>query len=237
MPPADLSGRGHKNSEIWGPPVRQQIWPWKGHRSRSRHGANGMVCHKIMHAKYQCSIINTSEDMSQLKVFLTDGQTETDKWVLMSPAFAKLHCITLIRVLTKMIQHQEYLWWKSEHMYLLSSLFNVTSTWGQDYICGQGQFQCHLKLSLRISSMAKVYFLYFSSNLSFTGDRCSLDQCIKWLPGLAWKIVLFTLPYHYSRHNNFVWLFFDSQRIDFVPLFFDNKTTKCTIHSVSLTKS
>ena len=27
-----------------------------------------------MHAKYQCSIINTSEDMSQVKVFVTDGQ-------------------------------------------------------------------------------------------------------------------------------------------------------------------
>ena len=30
----------------------------------------------IMHAKYQCSIINTSEDMSQVKVFVTDGQTD-----------------------------------------------------------------------------------------------------------------------------------------------------------------
>ena len=30
----------------------------------------------IMHAKYQCSIINTSEDMSQVKVFVTDRQTE-----------------------------------------------------------------------------------------------------------------------------------------------------------------
>ena len=29
-----------------------------------------------MHAKYQCSIINTSEDMSQVKVFVTDGQTD-----------------------------------------------------------------------------------------------------------------------------------------------------------------
>ena len=31
---------------------------------------------RIMHAKYQCSIINTSEDMSQVKVFVTDRQTE-----------------------------------------------------------------------------------------------------------------------------------------------------------------
>ena len=30
----------------------------------------------MMHAKYQCSITNTSEDMSQVKVFVTDGQTE-----------------------------------------------------------------------------------------------------------------------------------------------------------------
>ena len=44
----------------------------------------------IMHAKYQYSIINTPEDMSQVKVFVT-GQTEgqTEEWVLMSPAFAK----------------------------------------------------------------------------------------------------------------------------------------------------
>ena len=48
-----------------------------------------------MHAKYQCSIIKTSEDMSQVKVFVTgrqtDGQTDRrmDEWVLMSPAFAK----------------------------------------------------------------------------------------------------------------------------------------------------
>ena len=47
----------------------------------------------IMHAKYQCSIINTSEDMSQVKVFVTDRQTEgrtegrTDEWDLMSPRF------------------------------------------------------------------------------------------------------------------------------------------------------
>ena len=30
----------------------------------------------IMHAKYQCSIINTSEDMSQVKVFVTDRGTD-----------------------------------------------------------------------------------------------------------------------------------------------------------------
>ena len=42
---------------------------------------------RIMHAKYQYSIINTSEDMTQVKVFVMDRRT--DKWVLMSPAFAK----------------------------------------------------------------------------------------------------------------------------------------------------
>ena len=31
-----------------------------------------------MHVKYQCSIINTSEDMIQVKVFVTDGRT--DRW-------------------------------------------------------------------------------------------------------------------------------------------------------------
>ena len=31
---------------------------------------------RMMHAKYQCSIINTPEDMSQVKVFVTDGRTD-----------------------------------------------------------------------------------------------------------------------------------------------------------------
>ena len=44
-----------------------------------------------MHAKYECSIFNTPEDMSQVKVFVTDRQRDrrTDRRVLMSPAFAK----------------------------------------------------------------------------------------------------------------------------------------------------
>ena len=38
------------------------------------------ACHKIMHAKYQCSIINTSEDMSKVKVYVTDrGTDRTDR--------------------------------------------------------------------------------------------------------------------------------------------------------------
>ena len=39
-----------------------------------------------MHVKYQRSIINTSEDMSQVKVFVTDGRTNE---FFMTPAFAK----------------------------------------------------------------------------------------------------------------------------------------------------
>ena len=31
---------------------------------------------RIMHAKYQCFIINTSEDMGQVKAFVTDRQTD-----------------------------------------------------------------------------------------------------------------------------------------------------------------
>ena len=30
----------------------------------------------FMHTKYQCSILKTSEDMSQVKVFVTDRETE-----------------------------------------------------------------------------------------------------------------------------------------------------------------
>ena len=49
---------------------------------------------KVMHAKYKCSIINTPEDMSQFKVFVTERRTDrgTNRrttCVLMSPAFAK----------------------------------------------------------------------------------------------------------------------------------------------------
>ena len=42
---------------------------------------------RIMHTKYQCSIINTFEDMSHIKVFVTDRQT--NEWDLMSPTLAK----------------------------------------------------------------------------------------------------------------------------------------------------
>ena len=88
-----------EDQKLWSP-ARQQIWPWE--RSKVKAMAwwhlKGLVT-KIMHAKYQCSIIYTSEDMSQVKVFGTEGQTDrgmdrqrdgqTDEWDLMSPAFAK----------------------------------------------------------------------------------------------------------------------------------------------------
>ena len=35
------------------------------------HHLKGLVT-RIMHAKYQCSIFNTSEDMTKVKVFVTD---------------------------------------------------------------------------------------------------------------------------------------------------------------------
>ena len=45
-----------------------------GQRSRSRQWCQFKeLLTRIMHAKYQCSIINTSENMSQVKVFV---QTE-----------------------------------------------------------------------------------------------------------------------------------------------------------------
>ena len=84
-----------KFRELWSP-AGQQFWPWgrlKVKVTAWRH-LKGLVTW-IMHAKYQCSIFNTSEDVSQVKVFVTDRQRDgrtdrqTDKWVLMSPTFAK----------------------------------------------------------------------------------------------------------------------------------------------------
>ena len=67
-----------KFGELWSP-ARQQIWPW----SRSKVNVKVTIwCQLkgpvtgIMHAKYQCSITNTSEDMSQVKVFVTDRGTD-----------------------------------------------------------------------------------------------------------------------------------------------------------------
>ena len=65
-----------KFGELWSPAL-QQLWPWS--RSKVKVIAwcklKGLVT-RIMHAKYQCSIINTLEDMSQVKVFMTDRQTD-----------------------------------------------------------------------------------------------------------------------------------------------------------------
>ena len=63
--------------ELWSP-ARQQLWPWR--RSKVKVKAwchlNGLVT-RIMHAKYQCSIFNNSEDMSQVNVlWQTDGRTD-----------------------------------------------------------------------------------------------------------------------------------------------------------------
>ena len=65
------------NSENCGPPPGNNFDLEEGQRSRSLHGVKwkGFVT-RIMHAKYQCFIINTSEDMGQVKVFVTDGRTE-----------------------------------------------------------------------------------------------------------------------------------------------------------------
>ena len=75
--------------ELWSP-ARQQLWTWR--RSKVKVTAwrhlKGFVT-RIMHAKYQCSIFNTSEDISQVKVFVTDRRRDgqTDEWDLMSPRF------------------------------------------------------------------------------------------------------------------------------------------------------
>ena len=52
---------------------------------------------RIIHAKHQCHIFNTSEDMSQVNIFVTDRGTDrqinrrTDEWVIMPPPnFAKV---------------------------------------------------------------------------------------------------------------------------------------------------
>ena len=69
-----------KFGELWSP-ARQQLWPWR--RSKVKVKVKVMAwCHlkglvtRIMHAKYQCSIFNTSEDMSQVKVFVTDRRKD-----------------------------------------------------------------------------------------------------------------------------------------------------------------
>ena len=60
-----LQGIGkQKNSEYCGPSPGNNFDIEVGQRSRSRHGAFKGLVTRIMHAKYQCSVINTSEDLS-----------------------------------------------------------------------------------------------------------------------------------------------------------------------------
>ena len=70
-----------KFKELWSP-ARQQLWPWRRSKVMACHHLKGLVT-RIMHAKCQCSIINTSEDVSQVKVFVTDRRTDrgTDGWM------------------------------------------------------------------------------------------------------------------------------------------------------------
>ena len=76
------------NSKNCGPPPGNNFDLELGQRSRSWHGVNWQgLTQGTMHAKYQCSIINNSEDISQVKVFVTDRRTDwrtdrgTDEWV------------------------------------------------------------------------------------------------------------------------------------------------------------
>ena len=54
-------------------PQWQQTWPWSKYKVKvtAWNQLKGFVA-KIMYAKYQCSFINTSEDINQVKVFATD---------------------------------------------------------------------------------------------------------------------------------------------------------------------
>ena len=65
-----------KFGELWSHAL-QQLWPWSRLKVKVMAWCQlkGLVT-RIMHAKYQCSIINTSEDMSQVKVFVTDRRME-----------------------------------------------------------------------------------------------------------------------------------------------------------------
>ena len=56
-------------------PARQQLWHWSWSKVKVTVWCQlKELVTRIMHAKYQCSI--TSEDMSQVKVFVTDRQTD-----------------------------------------------------------------------------------------------------------------------------------------------------------------
>ena len=78
------------NSENCGP-LRGNKFDLKLKRSMVKVTAwcqwKGLVT-RITHAKWSMLYHNTSEDMSHVKVSVTEGQT--DKWVLMSPTFAQV---------------------------------------------------------------------------------------------------------------------------------------------------
>ena len=83
-----------KSEELWSP-TPQQIWPWNRSKVKvtlERACHNDHACHISMLYHF------TSEDMSQVKVFVTYRRTDrrgyrtdrrTNEWVLMSPAFVK----------------------------------------------------------------------------------------------------------------------------------------------------
>ena len=86
-----------KFGELWSP-ARQQLWHWSWSKVRVKVTTWCPLKEpvtRIMHAKYQYSIMNTSEDMSKVKDFVTDRQTDgqrdkTDGWMSFNvPAFAK----------------------------------------------------------------------------------------------------------------------------------------------------
>ena len=72
-----------KFGKLWYP-ARPQVLPWNRSKVKSWCQFKGLVI-RNMHAKYQCSSINTSDDISQVVVYVR----QTYEWILMFPAFAK----------------------------------------------------------------------------------------------------------------------------------------------------
>ena len=92
-----------KFGKLWSP-GRQQIWPWKG--QRSQHGANwkGLSQGSCIPNINALSLI-LQKIWARLK-FLWQREGRTNKWVLMSPAFAKA-CGTIKRL--QCISHHTYM--------------------------------------------------------------------------------------------------------------------------------
>ena len=83
----EKENRTSKFGELWSL-AQQQIWPWKGSKVKVTACCQlKRLVTRIMHAKNQYYIINTSEDMSQVKVFVIDRRTDwrtdgrTDGWM------------------------------------------------------------------------------------------------------------------------------------------------------------